>query len=353
LLDELEQHREELLHDPDLSPEERGKLDSVTVSLDLSYQRLRKQHAEAADFFPLLSLFPSGVDERGLEAIFPGAWRASLSRLGRHSLVEREPPTRRYFLPTPIRHYAERKQPADALARYGPAALQYYLALTRYADELLPGPHYEEGMILLGLELANIHTFLDWGYEGEKGEGQVSLAARLTAALRNFYVMADLQVKEGQRLQKASAAARRADDQEGEANTLQALGDLALRTDDLAGAEQNYQAALTAFRDIGDRLGEANTLRGFGNLHLARNESDKAWQYLTQALEIHQSMEDRYSMAITLPSMAFCLLAAGRSYEARQALETARDLFTEIGLAGSVEWVERMMQQLETSGGEG
>jgi hypothetical protein len=36
----------------------------------------------------------------------------------------------------------------------------------------------------------------------------------------------------------------------------------------------------------------------------------------------------------------------------RQALETARDLFAEIGLAGGVEWMEGMMQQLNLSGGE-
>jgi transcriptional regulator of acetoin/glycerol metabolism len=36
----------------------------------------------------------------------------------------------------------------------------------------------------------------------------------------------------------------------------------------------------------------------------------------------------------------------------RQALETAQDLFAEIGLAGGVEWMEGMMQQLNLSGGE-
>jgi hypothetical protein len=36
----------------------------------------------------------------------------------------------------------------------------------------------------------------------------------------------------------------------------------------------------------------------------------------------------------------------------RQALETARALFAEIGLAGGVQWLEEMMQQLNLSGGE-
>jgi hypothetical protein len=36
----------------------------------------------------------------------------------------------------------------------------------------------------------------------------------------------------------------------------------------------------------------------------------------------------------------------------RLDLETARDLFAEIGLAGGVQWLEEMMQQLNLSGGE-
>jgi tetratricopeptide (TPR) repeat protein len=122
--------------------------------------------------------------------------------------------------------------------------------------------------------------------------------------------------------------------------------------DDLKGAAERYEAALARFREIGARLGEANTLRGFGNLYLARNEPDKAWPYLTQALEIHQSMEDRYSIALTLPPVAVCLLAAGQPDQARQALETARAIFTEIGLTAGVEWVKGRIQQLNLSGEE-
>jgi hypothetical protein len=52
---------------------------------------------------------------------------------------------------------------------------------------------------------------------------------------------------------------------------------------------------------------------------------------------------------LLLSLLIILILAAGRPSEARQALETARALFAEIGLAGGVEWVEGIMQQLNLS----
>ncbi|MCS6848575.1 MAG: hypothetical protein RMN52_12795, partial [Anaerolineae bacterium] len=62
------------------------------------------------------------------------------------------------------------------------------------------------------------------------------------------------------------------------ADTLQALGDLGLREDDLAGARASYEAALPIYRAIGDRLGEANTLQGFGDERIAAGEPEAALQ---------------------------------------------------------------------------
>ena len=47
----------------------------------------------------------------------------------------------------------------------------------------------------------------------------------------------------------------------GEANCLVSLGDLRLRTDDLAGAQEAYEAALPIYRAIDARMGEANCLQ--------------------------------------------------------------------------------------------
>jgi tetratricopeptide (TPR) repeat protein len=49
------------------------------------------------------------------------------------------------------------------------------------------------------------------------------------------------------------------ENQLGEANTLQALGDLHIRNDKLSDAEKNYTEALKLFRTIDSKLGEANT----------------------------------------------------------------------------------------------
>jgi tetratricopeptide (TPR) repeat protein len=72
-------------------------------------------------------------------------------------------------------------------------------------------------------------------------------------------------------------------DKLGEANTLKALGDLAMRTSALREARERYDRALKIFREIEDKLGEANALKALGDLAMrtaalgeAREQYDRA-----------------------------------------------------------------------------
>ena len=74
---------------------------------------------------------------------------------------------------------------------------------------------------------------------------------------------------------------------------MQSLGDLQLRTDDLAGAAASYAAALPLYRQIEDRLGEANTLLSLGQLSLVQGVPVAAFAQTLQALRLQQSLDNQ------------------------------------------------------------
>lgn len=110
------------------------------------------------------------------------------------------------------------------------------------------------------------------------------------------------------------------EDRELEADILKALGDLALREADLAGARRQYEAALAIYPGIGDRLGEANTLFGLGELSRQSQEFAAAADFYRRALEIQQHIGERLGQANTLDSM-------GELAEAQEQWELAVEGF--------------------------
>jgi tetratricopeptide (TPR) repeat protein len=83
-------------------------------------------------------------------------------------------------------------------------------------------------------------------------------------------------------------------------DTLQSLGDLQARTDQLADAEKTYTSALALYQQAHNLLGEANTRQSLGRLLSISGEHDKADAEFDAALDIFQSIEDWYSVAATL-----------------------------------------------------
>jgi len=219
----LQQEKELLLADPTLPPEARDKLDSVDVSLSLSYTHLEQAYPEAARIFPLLALFPSGADEVAIKAVLGPEALDAVARLRAASLVEEAGDTR-VRLPGPARAYAERRLPPDAGDQYGPPGVAYYLALMESLGEV-PLSHESGLSLALTLtELPNLHAFADWGL-AQEGE-TAARAARLVSSLRNLYMLLAWPEEGTDRLRRATEAARRAGDGWAEANTLQAIGDV-------------------------------------------------------------------------------------------------------------------------------
>ncbi|MCP4209898.1 MAG: CHAT domain-containing protein, partial [Halieaceae bacterium] len=276
LLAELQEKRDQIMHDP-YYPDE---VKSVTVGIQLAYDRLLKQNEAAAGLYPYLALFPGGLPQEGIEFVFGPESGELVPAIEDESLLER-PLSDLLYLPTPFRFFAERHLPAGlqaAQAEYGPSALSYYYAYedephvgrVHVFDTLLAQAGEAMGAVIdrYTLELPSMEAWLDWALSGEPCEQGRARAPRLAAQLKNLYTVSGLLRLQRERYEAALACARRCQDQDGQANVHKALGDLALREDDLAGARQHYQAALDIYPAIGARLGQANVHKALGDLAL-------------------------------------------------------------------------------------
>ena len=357
LLRRARAERERVLRDPHYPDE----IKSVALGFQLAYERLRQRDPRAAAFYPALALFPGGVGEDGVAAIFGDRARDWVASIEDQSLLERLYPGARMgdtpldllYLPTPLRFFAERL--ADPAAEsnppslsnftslqtlHGDAALRYYFALpdephvghVSRLDNLLLSSGEAMGALIAryAAELPSIEAWLDWGYAGESCRDAVSRSARLTALLQNLYVVTDLLPQRRERLQAALQAARRCADVEGEANALKALGDLKARVADLAGAWADYGAALPIYREIKSRLGEANVLQALGDLKARVDDLAGARADYGAALTIYREIKSRLGEANALQALGDLARAQGDYQQAWTHLRAALALHSQI-----------------------
>lgn len=319
----------------------------MSVGVRLAYERLQQRSRDAAALYSLLALFPGGLADAGVEAIFGQQQQRLLALIEDESLLERPQPDLLY-LPSPFRFFAERQLRLGegveaARARIGPAALRFYFdfgsddeSFTGWVpalDGALRGAGEAMGSVIAryNQELPSIEAWLDWAYRDEPCDEPRARAPRLTALLENIYVVTGSLRHKQERFEAALASARRCQDQTGEANVLQALGDLALREDDLKGARQHYLAALAIYPQIGARLGEANVQRGLGNLALVEGNPEQAFDHFRNALAIHVDVGDRFSIAGDLGYLARAAAIVGNHPQAVLLLEESLEIHRAVG----------------------
>jgi tetratricopeptide (TPR) repeat protein len=340
LLDDLRERHDQVMRDPDYP----DAVKSVTVGIQLAYDRLRAEDAEAAALYAYLGLFPGGVPKAALPALFGLQAAAQADAIQKHGLVEMPfshfpaPLHDLLYLPAPFAAFARRRLPANARDALGARALEWYYdtGWVGALDAALSAGGAATGAFIAryAAERPSIEAWLDWGYAHESGTDNRSRAARLTAQLDNLYIITDTLVapETRARLERALACARRCADRQGEANTLRVLGDLKQRRiDDLAGARADYDAALDIYRAIGARRGEANTLRALGDLKRRIDDLAGARADCDAALDIYRAIGDRLGEAYTLRSLGDLKRRIDDLAGARADYAAALTLFRAIG----------------------
>ncbi len=206
--------------------------------------------------------------------------------------------------------------PPDDAAR--PLHFAFYHALWNDWDKV----NNEDNHPALEADFDSLRAALEWGFQHEP-EQAVDLARTL-----DYYLMLreGLETR-GAILREAYAAADRAGYVFGQANTLKALGDLALRQADLAGARESYDQALPLFEQIGDRLGQANTLKALGDLALRQAELAGARESYDQALPPFEQIGSRLGPSNTLKALGDLALRQADTAGARESYDQALPLF--------------------------
>ena len=90
----------------------------------------------------------------------------------------------------------------------------------------------------------------------------------------------------------------------GQANTLQALGDLEVREAHYGEARARYEAALRLFEAIPARLGQANTLKALGDLERMEDHYGEARARYTEAMALFRVIPDSVGIMNTLIGLA-------------------------------------------------
>ena len=322
---------------------------SVAAAFDLSYTDLTPGPQR---LFRRLGLVPCPSVDAYAAAALDGTGLATarhyLDELyDQHLLAEPEPG--RYHLHDLLREHARALAATGDPAESDEAArrlLDYYLHTALAAGRhFTPWPSayrrkppsrppaQAPGVSTLGqaaawleAERANLHTAAEYA----AGRAWFPHAFALPAAMSGFLTARGHWDQSAALYQTALAAARRAGDRFGEADTLAELGIVQRETGDYPAAAATLARALALYREMGDQPGQADALNELGFLRVLTGEYAAAAASEQQALVLVRGLGDRRSEAWTLCGLALVQHMTG-DYPAaaasqRQALALFRDL---------------------------
>jgi tetratricopeptide (TPR) repeat protein len=153
--------------------------------------------------------------------------------------------------------------------------------------------------------------------------------------------------------QQALENYQKAEDPQGEADTLQAIGDAQRRMHQNIEALANYNSAIKIYRQINDHLGEANCLFEIGDVQQFLKQSTAALENYQQAIKIYRQVGDRLGEANTLQAIGDVQqfldqrTAALENYQ--QAIEIYRQVGARLGEANTLKAIGDVQQFLKQS----
>ncbi|MBX3604061.1 MAG: hypothetical protein KF788_02250 [Piscinibacter sp.] len=274
------------------------------------------RHADAAyTLFDVLGTFPAGL----LQALLP---RAEENRLGDaltalldHHLVQLVGDERRILMAAPVRAWAVRRWEEQAAAEDARALLDHVFqrlgAYVSALDDDLGTSRAQAARLRFLAEAANVVQAIQWRARSPSAEGGDDLAASLFRSAALFAVHGGTARSSLLELGKLADQLAGGKTFNSAATVAFYLGQLKMRTDDLAGARQAYEQALPIYRQIEDRLGEANALQSVGRLSLADGDAPTAFSWMVQALGLQRQTDDRLGMAGTHGYLARIAAQAG------------------------------------------
>jgi tetratricopeptide (TPR) repeat protein/DNA-binding XRE family transcriptional regulator len=324
---------------------------SVAAAFDLSYQDLNPGQQR---LFRRIGLIPGPTFDAyaaaALDGTGAGEARRQLDELYDQHLIT-EPAPGRYQLHDLLREHARIMATRTAAAADSEAAsgrlLDYYLHTA-----LAAGRHFDTGastfrqrppgsapaqipdLAALGqaaawldAERANLHAATD--YAGTHGYSRHAIA--IPVAISGFLSARGHWDQSAALHRGALAAARRAGDRLGEADTLSTLGALQRDTGDYPAAATSLAQALALYRDGGDRPGQAWTLGQLGLLRAWTGDYPAAAASHQQAMALFADLGDLPGQAWTINFLGLLQQLTGDHPAAAASHQQALALFADLG----------------------
>jgi tetratricopeptide (TPR) repeat protein len=137
-------------------------------------------------------------------------------------------------------------------------------------------------------------------------------------------------------------------DRNGEANSLNNLGNAYCSLGQYQQAIQFQQQSLEIKREIGDRNGEANSLGNLGLAYYSLRQYQQSIQFQQESLEICREIGDLNGEADSLNNLGIALQALSRRGESIKAFDASRKIYEELGLYHEIESSDKSFAPLET-----
>jgi CHAT domain-containing protein/Flp pilus assembly protein TadD len=124
---------------------------------------------------------------------------------------------------------------------------------------------------------------------------------------------------------------RKATDRNGEAQTLDNIGEVYELLDETQKALEHYNEALPLWQMVGDRKGEAQTLSNLGSVYDSMGERQKALEHYNEALPISRAVGDRWREAEILNDTGAVYWMMGENQKALEKYNDALPIYQAVG----------------------
>ena len=161
------------------------------------------------------------------------------------------------------------------------------------------------------------------------------------------YVNRELRERGLRRFEEALVICRETGDRDGEAQTLNNLGEAYRELRRFEEAIGGYQESLVIRRETGDRHGEAQTLNNLGEAYPELRRFDEAIECLKESLVIRRETRDRYGEGRTLSNLGDVYQ---RLRQPDRAAACWRDAAAAVRDAGDHEEAARLERQAASAG---
>ncbi len=322
ILERIEKQKSKAIEIRSITDRDPEHGESLVASLSAAYRNLSEEGKRA---FGALTMMPAGSQDFTIRQVLgDGGWESALE-INDASLAEIIV-SRRVILIPPVRLFAASVLTDELKEELGPKILR---AMAGYAGQFyqqMGTPDARQYRAYFALEQANFLAATQLPCSPPETDKENSLLGVLATFLLPLYLLTDRHKDARRTGERLVADLQRLGDKLGQANTLKALGDLAVRTDDLKDAKDKYDKALEIFEQIDAKLGQANTLRSMSQLSALESELDGADSRLNEASKIYAEINELEGKSEVALTKALVLIQRLNYGEARGQLDECSNI---------------------------